>query len=59
MADEAVTSEWLTTTALTLVQDEGRLRTMASAARSLGDRNAGEAMVRWIGDVVERRRKGR
>ena len=45
-------------TALTLVQDEGRSDDDA-AARSLGDRNAGEAMVRWIGDVVERRRKGR
>ena len=59
VADEAVTSEWLTTTALSLVQDEGRLQTMASAARCLGDRDAGEAMVRWIDDVVERRRKGR
>ena len=26
--------------------------------RQFGDRNAGEAMVRWIGDVVERRGKG-
>jgi UDP-N-acetylglucosamine--N-acetylmuramyl-(pentapeptide) pyrophosphoryl-undecaprenol N-acetylglucosamine transferase len=59
VADEAVTSEWLTTTVLSLVEDEGRLRTMASAARSLGDRDAGEAMVRWIGDVVGQRRKGR
>ena len=59
VADEALTSEWLTTTVLTLVQDEGRLRTMASAACSLGDRDAGEAMVGWIGDVVEQRRKGR
>ena len=59
VSDEAVTSEWLTTTVLSLVEDKGRLRTMASAARSLGDRDAGEAMVRWISDVVEQRRKGR
>lgn len=54
--DESMTAEWLTDGVLAVVQDEQRLRSMSSAAASLGERHADEEFAAWIVDIVRRGR---
>ena len=51
-ADESLTAEWLTSTVLSVVQDEGRLTAMSSAAHALGERRADEELARWVLEVA-------
>ncbi|MGA0208975.1 MAG: UDP-N-acetylglucosamine--N-acetylmuramyl-(pentapeptide) pyrophosphoryl-undecaprenol N-acetylglucosamine transferase [Candidatus Nanopelagicales bacterium] len=53
-ADEALTSEWLTDTVMSVVQDKERLAAMSDAAYALGDRRADEHFARWILDTAVR-----
>ncbi len=54
-ADEYLTSEWLTSTVLSVVQDESRLVAMSSAAYALGERKADQQFAEWIVDVARLR----
>lgn len=55
LADELLSPEWLTTTVVSVVQDEGRLEAMSSAAYALGERDADERFAEWIVQVAELR----
>jgi UDP-N-acetylglucosamine--N-acetylmuramyl-(pentapeptide) pyrophosphoryl-undecaprenol N-acetylglucosamine transferase len=54
-ADQRLTSEWLTATVLSVVQDESRLEAMSSAAYALGERKADQQLAEWIVDVARLR----
>lgn len=54
--DELMTAEWLTDSVVAVVQDEERLRSMSTAAASLGERHADEEFASWIIKVVGRGR---
>ena len=54
--DESMTAEWLTDNVLAVVQDDQRLRSMSTAAASLGERHADAEFAAWIIDVVRRGR---
>ena len=56
-SDELLSPEWLTSTVLSVVQDESRLEAMSQAAFSLGERDADEQFAEWIVQVAERRRE--
>lgn len=53
VADELLSPEWLTTTVLSVVQDEGSLEAMAESAYALGEREADERFAEWILEVAE------
>jgi UDP-N-acetylglucosamine--N-acetylmuramyl-(pentapeptide) pyrophosphoryl-undecaprenol N-acetylglucosamine transferase len=50
--DEALTAEVVRSTVLSLIRDEARLQQMSSAARLLGRRDADEALVDLVLEVV-------
>lgn len=50
--DALLTSEWLTATITSVVQDEKSLAAMSSAAYELGERRADEECAEWILQVV-------
>lgn len=56
-ADELLSPEWLTTTVLSVVQDERGLEAMSTAAYALGEREADQQFAEWIVRVVEHRRE--
>ena len=56
-ADELLSPEWLTTTVLSVVQDERRLEAMSTAAYALGEREADQQFAEWIVQVVEHGRE--
>jgi UDP-N-acetylglucosamine--N-acetylmuramyl-(pentapeptide) pyrophosphoryl-undecaprenol N-acetylglucosamine transferase len=55
--DSAFTSEWLTKTVRSLVQDEGVLSAMSAVAASLGERDADQGLAQWIFEVGQRSRR--
>lgn len=56
-SDESLTSEWLTSTVLSVVQDEARLEAMSSAAYAMGERRADVLFAEWILEVARQGRE--
>lgn len=52
-ADEELSSEWLTSTVKSVVQDENRLLAMSRAAYALGERQADVQFAQWIVEVAQ------
>lgn len=52
-ADELLSSEWLTNTVVSVVQDESRLAAMSGAAYAMGERQADEQFAEWILQVAQ------
>lgn len=51
-SDERLNAEWLTTTVVSVVQDEVRLEAMSRAAYAMGERQADEQFAEWILQVA-------
>lgn len=55
--DSSFTTEWLTKTVRSLVQDEGVIADMSVVAASLGERDADQELAQWIFEVAQRSRR--